>query len=86
MGIFGFGRSYTEEDLQNEINKLEKLHIQAMSNRSASMKREFANQYDNVINICKKGNFSGMETVKWCGGFTSLRNVTSMVQVAIELM
>lgn len=91
MGLFGFSKKYTEEDLQIEICALEVLYRQAIGVDSTTksriqLKQESAKQLYKVLDICKKGNFSGMETVMWCGSYTSLRNVTPMVQVFIEMM
>lgn len=88
MGFFGFGKSYTREDLNREIAKLSTLYIQAMSNPNAQVKRELSNQLHEVLEICRKGGFDGSETVEWPskGHLTSLRNVTPPVQVMLELM
>lgn len=86
MGLFGFGKSYTEEDLQNEVTKLERLYIQAMGGGNQHLKRELTNQLEALLNVCRKGNFYGGEMVKWCGSYTSLRNITPPVQVLIEMM
>lgn len=88
MGFFGFGKSYTKDDLDREIAKLRVLYIKAMSGSSPNLKRELAVQLNEVLSICKKGNFSGMETVEWPtpGSYTSLRNVTPPVQIMIEMM
>ena len=91
MGLFGFGKRYTEEDLRIEISALENLYRQAIgcdatTKSRIQLKQELATKLYNVLDICKKGNFNGMETVMWCGNYTSLRNVTPMVQVFIEMM
>ena len=86
MGLFGFGKSYTRDDLQKEITKLERLYIQGMGGGNPQLKRELASQLSVVLNICRKGNFYGGEMVDWCGSVTSLRNVTPPVQVMIEMM
>ncbi len=91
MGLFGFGKKYTEEDLQDAIHSLETLYRQAIgvtpsTKLRSQLKQELAIQLHHVLDICRKGNFSGMETVLWCGNYTSLRNVTPMVQVFIEMM
>lgn len=91
MGLFGFGKKYTKEDLQNAINSLDALYRQAIgvdttAKSRSQLKQELAIQLHHVLSICKKGNFSGMETVLWCGSYTSLRNVTPMVQVFIDMM
>lgn len=84
MGLFGFGKSYTREDLQKEISLLEGLYLQAMS--GSHNKIPLLQQYNKVIEVCKKGNFNGSEMVQWLGSYTSLRNVTPPVQVLIEIM
>ncbi len=88
MGFFGFGKSYTREDLNREIAKLRNLYIQSIGNKSPQMKRELTSQLNEVLKVCRKGGFYGMEMVEWPtpGSYTSLRNVTPVVQVAIELM
>ena len=91
MGFFGFGKKYTEEELQREISVLETLYRQAIgvnytTKSRIQLKQELATQLYNVLDICKKGHFNGMESVLWCGNYTSLRNVTPMVQVFIEMM
>lgn len=91
MGFFGFGRSYTKDDLDREIAKLRNLYQQAIGSSSRpgiELKRELASQLHEVLEVCRKGNFSGMETVEWplSGHFTSLRNVTPPVQILIEMM
>lgn len=97
MGLFSFGKKYTEEDLQEEINTLASLYRQAVgyevSNQSRiQLKRELAKQLDIVLDICKKGDFCGWETVEWnpgpsrSGNYTTLRNVTPTVQVLLEMM
>lgn len=86
MGLFGIGKSFSQNDLQNEITKLERLYIQAMGGGNSNLKRELALQLNKVLEICKKGNFSGSETLKWCGSYTSLRNITPPVQMLIEIM
>lgn len=91
MGLFGFGKKYTNEDLQREISTLESLYRQVIGVNTTTksrhqLKQELATQLNKILDICKKGNFSGMETVMWCGSYTSLRNVTPMVQVFIEMM
>lgn len=60
MGLFGFGKSYSKDDLQREITKLEGYYRQAMAGGS---KRELAQQLSKVLEIYNKGGFSGMETV-----------------------
>lgn len=91
MGLFGFGRKYTKEDLQREIHSLAALYsraigVDATTKSRSQLKQDLAAQLHRVLDICKKGNFDGMETVMWCGNYTSLRNVTPMVQVFIEMM
>lgn len=97
MGLFGFGKKYTEEDLQREIHVLATLFRQASSVDSTTksknqLKQELTVQLHKVLDIAKKGGFTGSETVEWnpglprTGNYTSLRNVTPMVQVFIELM
>lgn len=91
MGFFGFGKKYTEADLQNAIHTLDILYRQAIgvdttTKSRTQLKQELAIQLHHVLDICKKGNFNGMETVMWCGNYTSLRNVTPMVQIFIEMM
>lgn len=91
MGFFGFGRSCSKDDLDREIAKLRNLYQQAMgsSNRPRSeLKRELATQLHEVLEVFRKGNFNGMETVEWpsSGCYTSLRNVTPPVQILIEMM
>ena len=84
MGLFGFGKSYTREDLQKEISLLEEQYRQALSGNHNLI--PLLQQYNTVIEICKKGNFNGSELVQWFGSYTSLRNVTPLVQVLIETM
>ena len=97
MGLFGFGRKYTEDDLQREIHTLATLYRQATgvdstTKSKSQLKQELTVQLHRVLDICKKGDFNGSETVEWnpglprTGNYTSLRNVTPMVQVFIELM
>lgn len=97
MGIFGFGKTITQDDLQMEVTKLQNLYRQAIgadsTNKSRSeLKRELAVQFHKLLEVCREGNFSGMETVEWCptgpssGCYTSLRNVTPSIQVLIEMM
>ena len=75
MGIFGFGKSYSKEDLDKEIAKLRTLYNQAMTQSSPQLKRELTIQLQNVLEVCRKGVFSGGETVEWTssGCFTSLQ-------------
>lgn len=97
MGLFGFGKKSTKEDLQREIHSLAALYRQATGVDSTTksrnqIKSELNMQLHKVLEICRKGNFQGWETVEWnpgiprSGNFTSLRNVTPMVQVFIEIM
>jgi hypothetical protein len=89
MSFFGFGRkSYTKDDLDREVAKLRDLYVQAMSSRSSQLKEQLASQLYEVLEVCSKGGFSGMEMVEWPtrGNYTSLRNVTPPVQVLIEMM
>lgn len=96
MGLFGFSKKYTEEDLQREIHTLAALFRQANGVDSTTksknqLKQELTVQLHKVLDIAKKGGFTGCETVEWnplsgTGNYTSLRNVTPMVQVFIELM
>ncbi len=88
MGLFGFGKSYTKQDLDNEIAKLRTLYNQAMGQPSSQLKRELAMQLHVVLEVCRKGGFSGGETVEWPmpGCFMPLASVTPPVQVLIELM
>lgn len=97
MGLFGFSKKYTEEDLQREINVLASLFRQASGVDSTTksknqLKQELTVQLHQVLDICRKGGFTGGETVEWnpglpgTGNYTSLRNVTPIVQVLIELM
>ena len=88
MGIFGFGKSYSKEDLDKEIAKLRTLYNQAMGKPSPQLKKELAMQLNQVLEVCKKGGFSGGETVEWpiSGSYMPLCNVTPPVQILIELM
>ena len=97
MGFFGFGKSYSKEDLQREITKLQCLYRQAIgsdaTNKSKSeLKIELSNQLQTVLTVCRKGGFNGMETVEWSptgptrGWYSSLNSVTPAVQVLIEMM
>lgn len=88
MVFFSFGKSYTKNDLDREIAKLRSLYVQAMDSRSSQLKGELSSQLQEVLKICNRGGFSGMETVEWPapGHYTSLRNVTPAVQVMIEMM
>ncbi len=88
MGLFGFGKSYSKDDLDKEIAKLRSLYIEAMTAPSPALKRELACQLNEVLKVCEKGGFKDWETVEWPtpGTYTSLRNVTPPVQILIELM
>ena len=91
MGLFGFGKKYTEEDLQREINALDTIYRQAIGvnttiKSNSQLKQELTTQLCRVLDVCRKGNFNGMETVMWCGSYTSLRNVTPTVQVFLDMM
>ncbi|MCI7776189.1 MAG: hypothetical protein SPF66_05490 [Bacteroidaceae bacterium] len=97
MGFFGFGEKYTKEDLQREIHTLAALYRQATGTDNttksrAELKQALGLQLHKVLDVCKKGGFHGGETVEWnpgiprTGNFTSLRNVTPMVQMYIEIM
>lgn len=88
MGLFGFLKSYSKEDLDKEIAKLRTLYNQAMSQPSPQLKKELAMQLHEVLEVCRKGGFSGGETVEWPmpGCFMPLQSVTPPVQVLIELM
>lgn len=93
MGLFEFGKRYTREDLDIEVEKLRDLYQQAMgaqkSNKSQyQLKKELSEQLHKLLVVCRKGGFNGMETVEWpCSGcYTSLRNVTPPVQVQIDSM
>lgn len=88
MGIFGFGKSYTKKDLDREVAKLRTLYHQAMGQSSPQLKKELAMQLHEVLEVCKKGGFSGGETVEWPmpGSFMPLASVTPPVQVLIEIM
>ena len=97
MGLFGFSKKYTKEDLQREIHALAALFRQANGVDSTTksknqLKQELAVQLHQVLDIIKKGDFAEYETVEWnpglprTGNYTSLRNVAPMVQVFIELM
>lgn len=88
MGIFNFGRKYSKEYLQQEISVMEELFNRAIgfpSDEKIEIKQELLIQYKKVLDICRKGNFYGGETVKWNGMGTSLSNVTSIVQVFLEI-
>lgn len=97
MGFFGFGKSYSREDLQREVTKLQHLYRQAIGADPTIMSRSelkgaLSAQLHVLLEVCRKGGFSGMESVEWCpsapshGCYTSLRNVTPQVQVFIEIM
>ncbi|MDE6479051.1 MAG: hypothetical protein K2L45_02185 [Muribaculaceae bacterium] len=88
MGIFRFGKSYTKEDLDKEVVKMRSLYLEAMSHPSSQLKKDLAVQLNKVLEVCKKGDFKGWETVEWPtpGCFTSLQSVTPPVQMLIELM
>lgn len=88
MGFFGFGKSYSKDDLDREVEKLRTLFDKAMWNSSPQMKRELAAQLHEVLEVCRKGGFKEWETVEWPspGCYTSLSNVTPVVQVLIESM
>lgn len=97
MRLFGFGKNYSKEDLQREIHALAALFRQANGVDSTTksknqLKQELTVQLHQVLDIIQKGGFTGRETVEWnprlprTGNYTSLRNVTPMVQVLIELM
>lgn len=91
MGLFGFGKKYTKEDLQREINVMESLYLQAIgvnmvSKSRTQVKQELAIQLHKVLEICKKGDFKGWETVRWLDLHTPLQSVTPMVQVLVEMM
>jgi hypothetical protein len=91
MSFFGFGKSFTKDDLNREVAKLRDLYLQTMGPSSMSqteLKRKLALQLQEVLEVCKKGNFSGMETVEWTpsGCYMPISNITPAVQVLIELM
>lgn len=97
MGFFNFGKFYTQEDLQREITKLQKLYREALGSDAtlrtkAELKSEMTKQLHEVLVICRKGKFYGGEMVEWCptspsyGCYTSLRSVTPVVQTMIDLM
>lgn len=86
MGLFGFGKSYSKEDLQREISKLENLYGRSISGGNPQLKQDLINQFNYIMEICRKGHFEAWETVMWLGNYTSLRNVTQPVQVLIEIM
>lgn len=97
MRLFGFGKSYSRDDLQKEVKKLQDLYRQAIgidsTNKSrAELRRELSTQLHALLEVCEKGGFNGMESVEWCpsspshGCYTSLRNVIPPVQVLIEMM
>ena len=88
MGFFGFGKSYSKEDLDREVGKLRALFLKSMGDNSPQIKRELAIQLQEVLEVCKKGGFNGSEMVEWptLGTYTSLRNVIPAVQVLVELM
>ncbi|MBD5239649.1 MAG: hypothetical protein HDS64_07785 [Bacteroidales bacterium] len=86
MGFFGFGKSYTKDDLDREIAKLRTLYAQAMGN--PQVKSQLAAQLREVLEVCHKGGFYGGEMVEWPtpGNYTSLRNVTPPVRVLLDMM
>lgn len=91
MSFLGFGKSYTKDDLNREVAKLKDLYLQTMGPSSMSdteLKRKLALQLYEVLEICKKGNFSGMETVEWTpsGCYKPIGNITPAVQALVELM
>lgn len=97
MGLFGFGKSYTQEDLQREVTKLETLYRQAIGSDHVTMsgvelKRKLEIQLHEVLEVCKKGNFIGWELVIWdpvgSKGVmrTPLNGITPVVQTMIDLM
>lgn len=91
MSFFGFRKSFTKEDLDRELVKLRNLYQQAIKSPKSSrteLKRDLASQLHTVLEICRKGNFSGMETVEWpsSGCYMPLNSVTPAVQILIELM
>lgn len=97
MGWFGFSNKYTKDDLQREIYALATLFRQATGVDSTTksknqLKQELTAQLHQVLDISKKGGFTGSEMVEWNPGlprtenYTSLRNVTPMVQTFIELI
>ena len=97
MGFVGLGRKYSKEELQKEIHLLASLYRQAIgvdttTKSRVQLKQELSIQLRNVLDICRKGNFQGWETVEWnpglprSGNFTSLRNVTPIVEIFIEMM
>lgn len=56
MGIFGFGKTYSKQDLQKEITKLQNLYRQAIgadptSKSRSELKRELAIQLHEVLDI-----------------------------------
>lgn len=60
MSFFGFGKSYTKDDLNREVAKLRDLYLQTMGPSSMSqteLKRKLALQLQEVLEVCKKGNF-----------------------------
>lgn len=86
MSFFGFGKSYTKDDLDREIAKLRTLYVQAMGN--PQVKQQLASQLQEVLEVCRKGRFTGGEMVEWPtpGNYTSLRNVTPPVQVMLDMI
>lgn len=62
MGLFGFGKKYTEEDLQNAITSLDTLYRQASgfiatTKTRGQLKQELAVQLHHVLDICRKRKF-----------------------------
>lgn len=88
MDIFGFGKSYTKNDLDREITKLRELYVQALVNLNAHTRKELTLQLKKVLEVSKKGGFNGSEIVEWptSGSYTSLRNVTPGILVMIDTM
>lgn len=97
MGLFSFGKSYTIDDLQNEVKKVQTIYRQASGadytvKFHAELKRELTLQFNELLEVCKKGKFYGGEMVEWCpsrpsyGCYTSLRNVLRDIQIMLEMI
>ncbi len=97
MAFFGLGKKYTEEDLQREVTKLQSLYRQAIGidrtdKSRTELKNELSKQLHLLLEVCRKGHFSGMETVEWCpngpsyGCFCLLNNVTPPVEILLQIL
>ena len=93
MGLFGFRKKYTEDDLHREVSKLRNLYLQAIGAQSTNksryeLKRELFYQLKEVVTISDSGDICNNPTIEWptAGCFMPLYNAVPVVQVLIETM